>query len=328
MIYRWFGRTGLRISRFSLGAMAFGTEAPLDEARAMWRLARDRGINHVDTANVYGQGESERIVGSLLADCRNEMIVATKAYFPTADSPNARGSSRLHLRAAVEASLRRLGTDRIDIFYLHRADDATAPEETARALEWLVQQGMVLHIGCSNFSAWQVVQLAGLLDHRSHLACIQPMYNLVKRQAEVELLPMAIALGLGVINYSPTAGGLLTGKYGVTARPRAGRLVDNAMYGVRYGDAAYFETAESLNAAAATRTASPAHLALLWSNSHPAICSTLLGARNVSQLTSLLEVGDTLFDPDERESLGALSPTPPPATDRNEELSAHQYGLR
>jgi aryl-alcohol dehydrogenase-like predicted oxidoreductase len=238
---RLFGKTGVKVSRVALGAMAFGGDADEATAARMWRAARDAGVNFIDTADVYNEGRSEEIVGRLARGERDELVIATKAYFPTGKDANARGSSRFHLVRACEASLRRLATDRIDVYYLHRFDDVTDLGETLRALDDLVRAGKILYPACSNFAAWQVAHALGVAElHRlAPLVCVQPMYNLVKRTAEIELLPMARALGLAVVPYSPTGGGLLSGKYGATSRPERGRLVEWKMYQTRYADPAY-----------------------------------------------------------------------------------------
>jgi aryl-alcohol dehydrogenase-like predicted oxidoreductase len=326
MDHRFLGVTGVRLSRLSLGTMAFGSDADADTSRQLFEACLAAGVNHFDTADVYGKGRSEEILGALIAEagCRDRVVLASKAYFPTADDPNARGSSRYHLVRAVEASLRRLATDRIDLFYLHRFDDQTALDESLRALEDLIHQGKILYPAVSNFAAWQVVKAAARLP----ITCVQPMYNLVKRQAEVEILPMCRSERVAAVTYSPTAGGLLTGKYAAAARPGAGRLVENKMYRVRYADPTYYQVAERFTALAAERGHHPAALAVAWVASHPEVTSVLLGARTLDQLQPLLGALDIPMDGELRAAISALTPTPPPATDRNEEQSAHNFGSR
>ena len=324
------GRTGVKVSRISLGAMAFGGEADEAAAAQIYRAARARGINVVDTADVYNDGRSEEIVGRLIAGDRDEIVLATKAYFPTSKDPNARGSSRFHLVRAVEASLKRLGTDRIDLFYLHRFDDVTDLGETLRAVDDLIRAGKILYPACSNFAAWQIAHALGVATARGFvsLACVQPMYNLAKRQVEVEILPAAQALGVGVIAYSPTGGGLFTGKYGANKTPDVGRVRDNKMYQVRYGSPAYLEIADRFTQLAQELGHHPATLAVAWVASHPAVTSVLVGGRSLEQLTPTLAASDLVLDDATRARISALSPEPPPATDRNEERSAHNYGAR
>jgi aryl-alcohol dehydrogenase-like predicted oxidoreductase len=324
------GKTGVKVSRVALGAMSFGGDADEAAAARIWRAAREAGVNFVDTADVYGEGRSEEILGRLMQGERDEIVLATKAYFPTGPGPNARGSSRYHLVRAVEASLRRLATDRIDIFYLHRFDDATDLAETLRALDDLVRAGKILYPACSNFAAWQVAHALGVaaVHGFAPLVAVQPMYNLVKRTAEIELLPMAQSLGVAVVPYSPTGGGLLTGKYGVQSRPERGRLVSLKMYQTRYGNPAYFETAEKFSSLAAELGHAPATLAVAWVASHPAVTSVLVGGRDVEQVSVSLRAAEVELDAETRERISALSPEPPPATDRNEEKTAHNYGTR
>ena len=330
MQLRVLGKTGVKVSRIALGAMSFGGDADEATAGQIWRAARDAGINFIDTADVYNEGRSEEMVGRFMKGERDELVIATKAYFPTGPSANARGSSRYHLVRAVEASLRRLGTDRIDVYYVHRFDDVTDLGETLRALDDLVRAGKILYPACSNFAAWQVAHALGIAraEGFAPLVAIQPMYNLVKRTAEIEILPMAQSLGVGVIPYSPTGGGLLTGKYGVNRRPDHGRLVDWKMYETRYSNASFFAIAEQFTQLAAELGHAPATLAVAWVASHPAVTSVLVGGRNVDQLAPAFAAADLDLDAATRERISALSPEPPPATDRNEEKTAHNYGSR
>ncbi len=330
MEYRFLGRTGVRVSSLCLGTMSFGNEADDKTSAELFHRAREGGINVFDTANVYSRGESERILGRLVAGCRDEVVIATKAYFPTSEDRNARGLSRYHLVRAVEASLERLGTERIDIFYLHRFDECTDLEETLRAVDDLVRAGKILYPAVSNFAAWQTTKALGVAARRGFapVVAIQPMYNLVKRQAEVELLPMAASEGVGVFPYSPLGAGLLTGKYGKDKRPDAGRLVDNATYGERYGVTNDYAVAESFTALAAELGLHPVTLAIAWVRSHPAVTAPLLGARNVAQLEPALAAADVELDAETRARVSALSPEPPPATDRREEKGAAGFGGR
>jgi aryl-alcohol dehydrogenase-like predicted oxidoreductase len=324
------GKTGVKLSRVSLGAMSFGGDADEATAAQMWRAARDAGVNHIDTADVYNEGRSEEIVGRLMRGERDELVIASKAYFPTGKGPNARGSSRYHLVRAVEASLRRLATDRIDLYYLHRFDDVTDLDETLRAIDDLVRAGKILYPACSNFAAWQVAQALGAARALglAPLVAVQPMYNLVKRTAEIELLPMARALGIGVLPYSPTGGGLLTGKYGKDRKPDRGRLVDWKMYETRYGHPSNFDVAERFTALAAELGHAPTTLAVAWVASHPGVTSVLVGGRDVGQLAPALAANQLVLDETTRARISALSPEPPPATDRNEEKTAHNFGAR
>ncbi|HKE16094.1 MAG TPA: aldo/keto reductase [Kofleriaceae bacterium] len=332
MQYRLLGRTGVKLSRLSFGAMSFGDEADEKTSQQLFQRCLDAGINHFDTADVYSKGRSEEMLGRFIADagCRDRVVLASKAYFPTGKDVNARGSSRYHLVRAVEASLRRLATDRIDLYYMHRFDDVTALDETLRALDDLVAQGKILYPAASNFAAWQVARALGVAERLSltPLVCIQPMYNLVKRQAEVELLPMAAAEGVGVISYGPTGGGLLTGKYGVGQRPTGGRLVESKMYATRYADDRNYQAADRFVALARERGHAPVALAVAWVAAHPSVTSVLLGARTVEQLEPTLAAVDIPMDAALRDAISALTEAPPPATDRTEEASEHNFGSR
>ncbi|MCC6738778.1 MAG: aldo/keto reductase, partial [Planctomycetia bacterium] len=240
---RLLGSTGVRVSELCFGTMSFGDPADEAASAALFRACRDAGVNFFYCADVYAGGRSERILGDLVRGCRDDVVIATKAYFPTGGGPNDRGASRYHLVRAAEASLARLGTDRIDVYYVHRFDDDTPLEETLRALDDLVRAGKILYPAASNFAAWQVTKALGIAraERIAPFACIQPMYTLVKRQAEVEILPMARSEGLGVFPYSPVGGGLLSGKYTAANRPPEGRLVRNERYRVRYGDDRNYE---------------------------------------------------------------------------------------
>jgi aryl-alcohol dehydrogenase-like predicted oxidoreductase len=330
MEYQFLGRTGVQVSRLAFGTMSFGGDADEATSIAMFQKCRDVGINVFDCADVYAKGRSEEILGRCLKGCRDEVILTSKAYFPTSQDINARGASRYHLVRAVEDSLKRLGTDRIDIFFLHRFDEQTALDETLQAVEDLVIQGKILYPAVSNFSAWQTMKALGLADIGgwSKLVCIQPMYNLLKRQAESEILPMAAAEGLAVLTYSPLAGGLLSGKYRREQKPSSGRLVENAMYQTRYGAPGYYETAERFTDLAKARGHHPVPLAIRWVAHHPAVTAPLIGARNIDQLNMALGALDIDMDDELYQEIAVLSPAPSPATDRNEEGSAHNYGSR
>ena len=327
MMYRTLGKTGIQVSKLCFGTMSFGGDADPETAAAMFGLCRDRGINFFDTANVYSAGRSEEILGGLIKDCRNELVISSKFSFAMGDDVNAKGASRRHIMLAVEGSLKRLGTDRIDIYFVHTFDPLTPIETTLRALDDLVRQGKILHPAVSNWAAWQIATALGV-SAREGLArfeCIQPMYNLVKRQAEVEILPLAAAEQMGVISYSPLGGGLLTGKYGSSRRPESGRLVENGMYMRRYAPEAYYEVADRFTAHAKERGVSPVSLAVAWVMSHPALTAPIIGARNPDQLEGSLGALDIEMTPEWRDEICALSIMPPPATDRLEAQSGIIY---
>lgn len=330
MEFRWLGRTGVKVSSLCLGTMPFGAEADEAGSAAMFRVARDHGVNFFDSADVYAGGRAEEILGRLIKDVREDVIITSKAYFQAGTDVNAMGASRRHLLLSVEKSLRRLATDRIDVYFVHRFDERTPVEETLRALDDLVRQGKVVYVGASNFAAWQVEKALGVAAKAgwTPFHVIQPMYSLVKRQAEAEILPMAQAENLGVITYSPLAGGLLSGKYGLGRKPETGRILTHKISQVRYGEAWNYEVAERFTAFARSRGFDPVTLAVAWVGSHPAVTAPIVGARNAEQLRASLAAADLKMTAELRAEISALSPEPPPATDRNEEWTETNFGVR
>lgn len=323
MEYRILGQTGVKVSQLCFGTMSFGDIADEAESEKMFNRCREVGINFFDCANVYAGGRSEEILGDLIADCRDEVIITSKVASQMGEGLNNRGSSRRHIQLSVEESLRRLKTDRIDVYFLHHYDADTPIDETLRALDDLVRQGKILYPAVSNWSAWQVMKAQGIAKYEglARIECLQPMYNLVKRQAEVEILPLAKHENIGVIPYSPLGGGLLTGKYTPTDKPNSGRLVENKMYIKRYGVDDYYETAADFTAHAQENGYHPATLAVAWVMANPAVTAPIIGARNLEQLEASLAAVDVDMTPEWYEQISALSYTPPPANDRLEEAS-------
>lgn len=330
MEYRYLGKTGLKISSLVLGTMLFGENGDEQAAADMFHVSREAGVNCFDCANIYQDGRSEQILGRLVAGRRDEVILTSKVYFPAGEDINARGASRRHILRAVEDSLRRLNTDYIDIYFIHHFDAFTPLEETLRALDDLVRQGKILYPAASNFAAWQVEKALGISARMgwAPFACIQPMYNLVKRQAEVEILPMAAAEQLGVMVYSPLGGGLLTGKYGVDRKPRQGRLVESERYQTRYGESWMYRVAERFTQYARERGYQPAALAVSWVAHHPAVTAPIIGARDAGQLSGSLKSLEIEMTPEMWQEIAALSPAPPPATDRTEEEQLGEVSRR
>jgi len=330
MKYKLLGKTGVEVSELCLGTMAFGGAADKKESSKMFNVCRDAGINFFDCANVYEKGLSEKILGDLISDSRDQVIITSKVYFPMGKDVNARGGSRKHIMSAVHESLKRLKTEYIDIYFLHRFDDFTPIEETLRAMDDLVSSGKILYLGASNFAAWQVAKGLGISERNgwSRFECIQPMYNLVKRQAEVEILPMALSEKVSVISYSPLGGGLLSGKYGLDKIPKNGRLIENKMYAERYSDPNMYQIAENLILLAEEQNCSPISLAISWVASHPAITAPIIGGRNADQLEPSLRSFDINMTEELRNLISDLSPEPPLATDRNEENTEFNYGQR
>ena len=310
---RLFGPQNLSASGLCFGTMQFGAGASPEDSAAMYAACRDAGINFFDTAYVYTQGRSEEILGTLIAKEREDIILVTKAGAEG-------GCSAKNIRTQLEASLTRLNQDYTDIFFLHRFDDEVPLEQSFAELAALKEQGKFYHLGVSNFAAWQVMKAQGIANLHGYPAIeiLQPMYNLVKRQAEVEILPMAAAEELAVISYSPLGGGLLTGKYrgGIAAE---GRFSWDQKYATRYGQDWMHQAANQLFEIAAELGTAPAALAVAWVAKNPAITAPIISARNIEQLAPSLAATEIHLEESVYARLNALAPTPPPATDRLEE---------
>lgn len=301
---------GAPMSRFCFGTMQFGDRADETASREMYDECRRAGINFFDTAFVYNGGKSETLLGQFAEPERDKLIIATKAAYDG-------GSSAHNILTGFEISRGRLGMDCIDILYLHRWDSEVPLEETFGALAGLKSARKIRHIGVSNFSAWQVMKAQAVAENLGvRIDIMQPMYNLVKRQAEVELLPMAQSEGIAVAPYSPLGGGLLTGKY---SDGGAGRLAEDVRYAARYNPQWMHDAARNLAGLAAETGVHPATLAVAWVARNPAITAPIISARNAEQLRPSLDalalnLDDTLYA-----RVTALTPTPAPATDRLEE---------
>ena len=319
------GRTGVPVSQLCFGTMSFGGQADRSEAKNLYAACRHAGVTFFDCANVYGNGLAEEFLGSLIASERNEIILTTKCggepYLKSQDRKFVRGANRRLIMASVEASLKRLKTEYLDILFMHRWDDKTPLDQTLHALDDLVRSGKVLYLGCSNYAAYQIATALGI-QRASGLASfdiIQPMYNLVKRQAEVEILPLAQAEDMGVISYGPGGAGLLTGKYTPEAKPDNARLTTNLGYTKRYDEVWYYETAAKFAKLAKSWSYHPLTLAVAWAGSHPSVTCPIIGARNTEQLKASLAAADLELSDEQRNEISALSRTPPVATDRLEE---------
>ncbi|MEQ6204414.1 aldo/keto reductase [Sulfitobacter sp. HNIBRBA2951] len=310
MIQKLTTLDGTPISRFAFGTMQFGAGADRAASQAMYDASRAAGINHFDTAHVYTDGASETFLGEMIAPHRDQVFVATKAAYTG-------GSTRATILSSAKTSLQRMKIDVIDALYLHRFDPDTDMHETFGALAELKQEGVIRYVGISNFAAWQAmkaVYMANMAD--LEIALIQPMYNVVKRQAEVEILPMAEDMGMLCAPYSPLGGGLLTGKYDGKG---TGRLTQDARYAARYDFDYMHRAAQELTRIAAREDVHPATLAVAWAAAHPTSPSPILSGRSLEQLKpSLAAIGYDLSDALYAE-LAGLVPAPPPATDRAEE---------
>ncbi|MFO6466003.1 aldo/keto reductase [Jannaschia sp. KMU-145] len=301
---------GTPISSLCFGTMQFGGTADEPASRAMYDDCRAAGVNFFDTAHVYTGGASETMLGAMVGPERDRVVVATKAAY-------GGGASRQNILDSLDESRRRLGLDVIDILYMHRWDGGTPLEETFETLARLQSDGTVRHLGVSNYAAWQVMKAQGVAAALgTRIAIMQPMYNLVKRQAEVELLPMALDQGIAVAPYSPLGGGLLTGKY---ADGGEGRIRSDERYAARYGQDWMHETATALGALARERGVDSATLAVAWAMGQPGVTAPIVSARSPEQLAPSLAAAAFEMDDALRDRITALSRAPAPATDRLEE---------
>ncbi len=328
MNYNVLGNTGVLVSELCLGTMTFGSEADESESARMFHRSLDEGINFFDCANNYSEGRAESILGKLIKPHRDELVITTKVSQRVGKGVNALGSSRRHIFQSIEQSLKRLDTDRIDLYFIHHFDPLTPMEETLRALDDLVSAGKVLYLGVSNWAAWQIAKALGISakEGLARFECIEPMYNLLKRQAEVEILPLALSEKLGVIPYSPLAAGLLTGKY--SDGNASGRIADKKQYNKRYSTPRYFEIAEAFSAYAKTLGLHPSVLALRWVMSHPAITAPIVGARSLEQLKISFGALECSLSQEILDHVTGLSDTPANATDRLEETLDASFQLR
>jgi aryl-alcohol dehydrogenase-like predicted oxidoreductase len=288
------GRTGLSVSRVCLGTMTFGGQADEDAARRMVDRCLEAGVNFFDTANVYGQGRSETILGRALAGRRQQVVVASKVRGAMNGAPEESGLSKSQILHAIDSTLRRLGTDYLDIYYLHQPDYGVPLEESLEAMDDLVRAGKVRHPASSNYAAWQVTRMLWLAAERDYrpATVTQPMYNLLARGIEQEYLPMCREFGVSTVVYNPLAGGLLTGKQKAEAPLAGSRFDANRMYLDRYWHAQYFDAVEELRGLAEHAGRSLASLALNWLLHHTAADCAILGASRVEQLEENLKALD------------------------------------
>jgi len=323
MQYRNMGRSGLKVSEICLGTMTFGHGADEAESKRMVDLAIDRGINFFDTANTYADFQSEVFLGRALKGRRRGTVVATKFSNPTGPGPNDSGMSRVHIMQAIEDSLRRLDMDYVDIYYVHHVDIQTPLEEMLRALDDLVHQGKVRYIACSNYQAWRLMEALWLSDHNglARFECYQPQYSLVVRDIEQELIPLCQYKGLGVVVWSPLAGGFLTGKYTPGQRTQTGtRSEESWAYPQRFFSARADDILTELLKTASALGHSPAQVALRWVMEQPAITAAIVGARNAQQLKNNLQAADFRLEGEWLKRLTEISHLPdryPEAMEKN-----------
>lgn len=314
MEYRRLGRTGLMVSELCLGTMTFGNEADEGTSKGILDRFVEAGGNFVDTANVYSRGVSEEITGrAIRGHEREDIVLATKFRFPMGSGPNDKGASRKHIIAACEASLKRLGTDFIDLYQIHCWDAHTPIVETLSALDDLVRSGKVRYIGASNFSGWQI-QKSLRVSEREGLArfdCLQPQYSLIVRDIEREVMPVCREEGLGVIPWSPLAGGFLTGKYSrEDAPPQDTRMASWTDTWERHATPEKFDVVDKVTEIAGERGADPAQVALNWVKDRPGVTSPIIGARNTGQLEKSLDATGWSLSEGELESLEETASLP------------------
>lgn len=315
MNYVPLGKSGLKVSEICLGTMTFGNEADKEVSFKIMDYAYDIGINFFDTAHNYNKGETEKIVGEWINSKRKDIILASKVFFPSQQGINNEGLSKKNIMQSVEESLRRLKTEYLDILYLHHWDEYTSIEYSLEAVHTLIMQGKVLYMGISNFSAWQIMKAIAVAReyHFTPVVCIQPMYSLIKRQVEVEILPLAKQENLAVVPYNVLGAGMLTGKY---LKGEKGRLIENKMYQQRYSNPMYEEITRKFVQYAEGKGYSPAVLSASWVKSNPAVTSILLGARTLEQFKEVIQCVDLKLSLEQWEEISKLSYQPPLPTDR------------
>ena len=302
MQYRQLGSSGVRVSAIGLGTNRFGSPAvPQDQVTSIIDAAVDLGINFIDSSNSYQGGRSEETLGNALKGRRDRFVLATKFFFPTGEGTNDRGTSRYHLMNAVEESLRRLQSDHIDVYYIHRWDDATPIEETLRALDDLIRQGKVRYIGASDFASWQLAHANVLAEFRgwTAFAVLQSHYHMLEREVEREVLPYCLAHGVGFVPYFPLAGGFLTGKYVRGRKPPPGSRGESASYVQNYMTDANYDVVERLAAWAEARGRGMNGLAQSWLLAQPRVCSVISGATRSAQVQDNARAAEWELTPSE-----------------------------
>ena len=311
MEYRRLGRAGVRVSVIGLGTNRFGTaQVPLAEVSNILDAALDMGINFIDSSDTYVRGRCEETLGQALKGRWDRFVVATKGGLPMGEGPNDRGASRYHIVQALEASLCRLRSDHVDVYYMHRWDAATPLEETLRALDDLIRLGKILYIGASAYAAWQLAQahlLAELLGWAPFVV-LQSEYNMFLRQVEHDVLPYCQAAGVGFVPYAPLAGGFLTGKYRRGAPPPAGSRGESSPNVQRYMTAIYYDALEALTAWAAARSRGMNELAQAWLMAQPQVCSVITGATCLEHVLHNVQAASWALTPAEVDEVNALLP--------------------
>ena len=308
MHYRQLGSAGVRVSAIGLGTNQFGGKVDQAGVNDIIDAALDLGINLIDTADVYQQGRSEETLGVALAGRWDKFVLATKVCMQTGDGTNDKGASRYHIMHNVEASLRRLQSDYIDLYQIHRWDDATPIEETLRALDDLVRSGKVRYIGASNFAAWQLARANTIAEFRgwSPFVSIQNHYHMFERDQEREIIPFCNAHKVGILPFFPLAGGFLTGKYKRGEAPPAGSRGENSPYVQKYMTDANYDKVEKMTAWAAERGHTMGELAHAWLLGQPQVSSVISGATKIEQIQANAKAGDWLLTTEEFAAVNAM----------------------
>jgi len=313
MEYRNLGRAGIKVSEICLGTMTFGNGADQDEATRMVHAALDGGVNFIDTANAYVWGKSEAMLGVALKGKRHQAVVASKVFNPMGPGPNDSGGSRLHTKQEIEASLKRLQTDYIDVHYIHHVDHQTRIEETLRAFEDLVREGKILYTACSNFEAWRLIDALWIAKSRGwdEFVAYQPQYNLVVRDIDEEIVPACQVKGLGVVAWSPLASGYLAGKYTPgSLKVQGTRSAEGWGFQARFFAPNHAEILQTLLDTAKEIGRTPAQTALRWVMDQPFMTSAIVGARNTDQLADTLKAGGWRLPAEALEKLNKVSARP------------------
>ncbi len=313
MNYHNLGRTGLKVSELCLGTMTFGYGTDLADAKRMVDASLSAGINFFDTANAYGGGLSEEYLGKALKGHRREAIVATKFFNPMGPGINDSGMSRVNVFNAIEDSLRRLQMDYVDIYYIHHVDVQTRLEEMLRAMEDLVRQGKVHYLACSNYEAWRLSEATAISErnNRTRFECYQPLYNLVTRDIEDELIPLCRHKGLGVVTWAPLGGGYLSGKYKPGEITLAGtRSEENWAYPSEFFAPNCAEILQTLLDISEELGRSPAQVAIRWVVEQPGITSAIVGARTLAHLEDNLQASTWQLPPEAKQRLDDVSRPP------------------
>jgi len=318
MDYRLLGRSGIKVSSLSIGTVTFGNdgswgETDLKDARRQVDLCLDRGVNLIDTANAYNDGKAESMLGEILSEGRRDrVLISTKVRFAMGTGPNDRGLSRWHIVRQCEASLRRMKTDVIDLYHVHEWDGQTPLEETVEALDTLVKQGKVRYLACSNFSAWHLMKALAIADagHYQRFVGQQIHYTLHSREAEYELIPLGLDQGVGILVWSPLAGGWLSGKFTRNSKPESGRHVTGFREPPIYDWAKLWDIVDVINEVAKAHGVSGAQVSLAWLLQRPLVATVIMGGRTMAQFEDNLKAADLKLTADEVARLDEVSQPP------------------